>query len=72
MDFSKHVDNLIEKYINLPNESVLVPSRTTAGFATYPRYQQNIENFLNYFMGDYIGIENDYYFGPKIYPLLCF
>lgn len=69
LDFSKNVaTNLIKTYLELPPKSILIPSRTKESFNSYPKYQQTVENFLNFFMSDYIGIKNDYYLGPKIFP----
>lgn len=69
LDFSKNtVKEMIEKYMAFDKKGMFIPTRTKESIETYPLYQKTIEAFLNFFVSDYIGIENDYYAGPKIYP----
>jgi hypothetical protein len=69
LDFSRNTAfKLIETYSANPDKGVLIAARNSASLATYPRFQKTQEEFLNYFMGDYIVIPEDYYAGPKIYP----
>lgn len=69
LDFALHsAPKMIEAYRALPVKGMLVPVRSKTSLDTYPPYQREQEEFINSFMGDYIGIENDYYAGPKIYP----
>lgn len=69
IDFSKTIaPSLIKEYLKLNSKSILIPNRTQESFSTYPAFQHTVENFLNFFIGDYIGINNDYYLGPKIFP----
>lgn len=69
LDFAKTTaKNMIDNYEKLDKKGVLIPTRTRESLATYPPFQQTQEAFLNFFMSDYIGIENDYFAGPKIYP----
>jgi hypothetical protein len=68
-DFAKNdVPKMIDYYVKQQEKGLLIPSRTKESFATYPSYQQKHEEFLNWFIGDYVKIEEDYYAGPKIYP----
>lgn len=60
--------NMIDAYRRLSRKGLLIPTRTPESIATYPAYQRQVEDFLNFFMCDYIGIAKDYYAGPKIYP----
>jgi len=69
LDFAlETAPKMIEYYRSLKHQGVLVPTRTPASMATYPIFQQKVEDFLNYFMSDYLGVTADYYAGPKIYP----
>jgi|GEM_PF-1163073 len=63
----KYAPSIIEAHNN-SKKGMFIISRTDKAFETYPSFQKTQENFLNFFMGDYIGIQNDYYYGPKIYP----
>ena len=69
LDFVQNTTSqMITAYRKLKNKGMLIPVRTKESFQTYPFYQQKQEEFLNFFVGDYVGIPNDYYAGPKIYP----
>lgn len=69
LDFSKNtVKEMIEKYRTFDKKGMFIPTRTKESIDTYPPYQKTQESFLNFFISDYIGIQNDYYAGPKIYP----
>jgi len=71
LDFARDtVPKLIEKYRKLVKKGILIPTRTEESLNTYPIFQRKEEEYLNFFMSDYIGIEADYYAGPKIYPSL--
>jgi hypothetical protein len=59
---------MITKYRQLKSRGILIPTRTPASIKTYPMYQQTQEAFLNFFMSQFVGIAEDYYAGPKIYP----
>jgi len=63
-----HVRVLMDEYFALPTKGMYVPERAKKSFATYPIFQQRVEEFLNFFIGDYIGMQHDYYYGPKIHP----
>jgi len=68
-DFAKStVPLMIEEYRRLPAKGMFIPVRTKESLQTYPLFQKNQEEFLNMFISDYVGIENDYFAGPKIYP----
>lgn len=68
-DFARDTaPKLIEKYRSLVKKGILIPTRTEESLNTYPIFQRKVEDYLNFFMGDYIGVEADYYAGPKIYP----
>lgn len=69
LNFAKDTaSKMIKKYLSLKNKGILIPTRTKKSLETYPEYQKREEEYLNYFMSDYIGIKTDYYAGPKIYP----
>ena len=59
---------MIKRYRKLVNKGIFVPTRTTESLNTYPEFQMKEEEYLNFFMSDYVGIKADYYAGPKIYP----
>jgi hypothetical protein len=68
-DFARDAaPKVIEMYRSLAKKGVLIPTRTEESLSTYPVFQRKEEDYLNYFMSDYIGTEADYYAGPKIYP----
>jgi len=68
LDFvQKYAHKLIDNYLDLKTKGMLIPIRTAAAFNTYPKYQRELENFLNYMISDYCGKKADYYFGPKIF-----
>lgn len=68
-DFAKDTAPLIlEEYKRLPAKGMFTAARTKESFQTYLSFQRSQEEFLNMFISDYIGIENDYFAGPKIYP----
>lgn len=64
----KYVSPMIEKYNSLETKGILIPSRTAESLQTYLPYQRTVEEFLNFFVSDYVGKPEDYYAGPKIYP----
>lgn len=69
LDFARSTaSKMIETYRKLDKKGMLVPVRTKKSIATYLPYQRTAEEYLNYFVGDYVGIPGDYYAGPKIYP----
>lgn len=68
LDFSKNIARDMINKFEFQKKTIFIPTRTKESFSTYPVFQQEIENFLNLFISDYIGIKNDYYFGPKIFP----
>lgn len=69
LDFARDTaKKMIDRYRNTINKGMLIPTRTKESMDTYPSYQKTQEAFLNFFMSDYIGILNDYFAGPKIYP----
>jgi hypothetical protein len=69
LDFAQHeARKLMDYYRQLPNKGILIPTRTPGSFATYPEYQQKAEEFLSWFIGDYLKHHADYYAGPTIYP----
>jgi hypothetical protein len=69
LDLAKNAaQKMIDYYNNLNNKGILVPTRAKKSLNTYPSYQRHQEEFLNFFMSEYIGIKKDYYTGPKIYP----
>jgi hypothetical protein len=69
LDFARDVAlKLIKKYRELPEKGMFIPSRTAESRETYLPYQKITEEFLNYFIGEYIGIPKDYFAGPAIYP----
>ena len=59
---------MIDFYDQLGNKGMLIPVRSEKSLSTYPFYQRKVEEFLNFFISDYIGTASDYYMGPKIYP----
>ena len=59
---------MIDFYDQLNNQGMLIPVRSRKSLNTYPLYQRKVEEFLNFFISDYINIKADYYTGPKIYP----
>jgi len=59
---------IIEYYDQFKNKGMLIPVRSEESLNTYPFFQRKQEEFLNFFMSDYIGTVSDYYAGPKIYP----
>jgi len=59
---------MIEEYKKLSIKGILSAVRTKESLQTYPFFQKQQEDFLNMFLSDYTGIENDYFAGPKIYP----
>lgn len=68
-DFTqKYASKLLEKYLSLPERSLLIPARTRECLDTYPAYQRETENFLNFFLSDFIGSDQDYFAGPKLFP----
>lgn len=68
-DFAKNdAQKMLAAYRESTAKGVLIAARTKESNETYPRYQRIQEEFLNFFMGDYIGNEGDYFAGPKIYP----
>ena len=69
LSFVKHnCQKMIDFYDQLSNQRVLIPVRSERSLNTYPPYQRKVEEFLNFFIGDYVGSKTDYYTGPKIYP----
>lgn len=64
----KSAGEMVETYRALPDQGMLIPVRTQESIDSYLSYQWQVEEFLNFFISDYIGIKNDYYAGPKIYP----
>lgn len=69
LDFAQNtVSKMVERYRMLPRKGIFIPSRMHATMQAYPKYQRINEEYLSFFMTDYIGIEEDYYAGPKIYP----
>ena len=69
LEFVKNtVPKMIARYRNFANKGIFIPARTKESIDTYPNYQKVQEEFLNFMMSDYIGIKQDYYAGPKIYP----
>jgi len=68
LDFAKkYVKKIIEEYMRFEPDTMFVASRTNESFATYPEYQRKTEEYLNYFHSDYLGVSEDYYYGPKIF-----
>jgi hypothetical protein len=68
-DFAENtVPLMIEEYGKLLTKGMFIPVRTKESVQTYPAFQKSAEVFLNMFISDYIGTENDYFAGPKIYP----
>lgn len=59
---------MIDAYHKVSMPHLLIPSRDKTTMKKYPPYQRTQEEFLNFFMSDYIGIKEDYYAGPKIFP----
>lgn len=69
LDFSeKFAPEMIKDYFKFEKETIFIPSRTKESFSKYPQFQQTVETFLNWVISDYVGIKNDYYLGPKIFP----
>ena len=69
LDFAQNtVSKMVERYRMLQKKGMFIPSRMHATMQAYPKYQRITEEYLNFFMSDYIGMEEDYYAGPKIYP----
>jgi len=68
-DFAENTASLmVGEYKKLSSKGMLIPTRTPESLQTYPEFQKTQEEFLNIFISDYVGIENDYFAGPKIYP----
>jgi hypothetical protein len=68
-DFAENTAYLmVEEYKKLSTKGMFIPVRTKESRQSYPAFQRSQEEFLNIFISDYIGIENDYFAGPKIYP----
>ncbi len=68
-DFVKtDVLRIMHFYSSLEKKGFCIPSRTKESIQTYPAYQKIQEAFLNFFVSDYVGIVEDYFAGPKIYP----
>lgn len=68
-DFVKtDVLRIMHFYSSLEEKGFCIPSRTKESMQTYPEYQKTQEAFLNFFISDYVGIKDDYFAGPKIYP----
>lgn len=71
LEFVKeNAKSLIAQYLSQNPKGMFVPTRNTESINSYPSYQQKAEKFLNFFISDYIGINNDFYSGPKLYPAL--
>lgn len=64
----KYAHEFVEKFRTFTKPTLFSASRTPKSFATYPQFQQRAEGFVSYVIGDYVGHEEDYLFGPKIYP----
>lgn len=69
LDFvQRSAASLIRQYVSFTTPGILIPSRTTETMQQYPAFQQTQEAFLNFIVGDYIGIVQDYFAGPKLFP----
>lgn len=69
LDFCQNtVPKMVERYRMIQNKGMLIPSRSHSTMQAYPKYQRINEEYLNFFISDYIGIEEDYVAGPRIYP----
>lgn len=69
LDFVKnYASDMIEKYLNLPTKGILIASRDEKSWDSYPPYQKKQEEYLNFFLGDYVGFRNDYIVGIFILP----
>lgn len=68
LDFvEKYAQKLIDFHSTLKPETMLIPTRSTSTFKTYPAFQRKIEMYLNFILSDYLDKKADYYFGPKIF-----
>ena len=63
----ENAKRLIELQLKNPKR-MLIPVRDNESLNSYPPYQREAEQFLNFFVSDFIGQKNDYYAGPKLYP----
>ncbi len=69
LDFAQNSAlQMIKEYKKLSVKGMLISVRTKESLQTYPLFQMRQEEFLNMLLSDYVGIENDYFAGPKIYP----
>ena len=64
--FSKYLPNMIQA---LPDEStgVILASRSSKGFSSFPRFQQMTENTINQCCKEVIGKDIDYCYGPFLF-----
>lgn len=71
LDFARHyVKKMIDFYMTLPKKSMLIPSRTSSAFETYPSFQKMTEVILNSITSEFMEKKEDYYYGPKIFSSL--
>lgn len=62
-----YVPHVIDHYMTLPKNTLLISERTQKAFNTYPLFQQKVELFLNTIISEFLNKKADYYYGPKIF-----
>lgn len=69
LEFVKnYAGSMLETYEKLQTKGICIASRSREAQMKYPQYQRIQEEFMNFFIGDYIGIKQDYFSGVRIYP----
>ena len=64
--FTEHVDTFLDAAARQHESSVILASRSIAGFASYPASQRMAEGLLNHVCGSLTGLHADYSYGPFV------
>lgn len=65
--FSKHLKMLLGSTLTKKCKGVVIASRSAAGFATFPFFQQTTESCINDCCKEVIGVDADYCYGPFLF-----
>lgn len=65
--FAQHLPALLQSFRASEKFGVLLASRSAAGFASFPPFQQVTETTINQCCREVLGIEADYCYGPFLF-----